>query len=158
VEIRAIRGGEKAMPLKLEIVTQERRVYSAEDVEMVTAPGGEGEMGILPSHAPLITSLQEGVMRVKRQGGQEEVLAIHGGFMEVLPDQVTVLADSAERAEEIDVARAQEARRRAEELMKQHREDKVDYVRAEAALRRSFVRLKIAQSRRQRAVPTPRSD
>jgi len=146
-----------AMPLKLEIVTQERRVYSADDVEMVVAPGSEGEMGILPRHAPLITSLQEGVMRVKRAAGREEVLAIHGGFMEVLPDQVTVLADAAERAEEIDLARAEEARQRAEELMKQRREDKVDYVRAETALRRSLVRLKIAEGRRRRAMPTPRS-
>ncbi len=146
------------MPLKLEIVTQERRVYSADDVEMVVAPGSEGEMGILPRHAPLITSLQEGVMRVKRAAGREEVLAIHGGFMEVLPDQVTVLADAAERAEEIDLARAEEARQRAEELMKQRREDKVDYVRAETALRRSLVRLKIAEGRRRRAMPTPRSE
>ena len=146
------------MPLKLEIVTQERRVYSADDVEMVVAPGSEGEMGILPRHAPLITSLQEGVMRVKRAAGREEVLAIHGGFMEVLPDQVTVLADAAERAEEIDLARAAEARQRAEELMKQRREDKVDYVRAETALRRSLVRLKIAEGRRRRAMPTPRSE
>ena len=145
------------MPLKLEIVTQERRVYSADDVEMVVAPGSEGEMGILPRHAPLITSLQEGVMRVKRAAGREEVLAIHGGFMEVLPDQVTVLADAAERAEEIDLARAEEARQRAEELMKQRREDKVDYVRVETALRRSLVRLKIAEGRRRRAMPTPRS-
>jgi F-type H+-transporting ATPase subunit epsilon len=146
------------MPLKLEIVTQERRVYSADDVEMVVAPGSEGELGILPRHAPLITSLQEGVMRVKRAAGREEVLAIHGGFMEVLPDQVTVLADAAERAEEIDLARAEEARQRAEELMKQRREDKVDYVRAETALRRSLVRLKIAEGRRRRAMPTPRSE
>jgi F-type H+-transporting ATPase subunit epsilon len=146
-----------AMPLKLEIVTQERRVYSADDVEMVVAPGTEGEMGILPRHAPLITSLQEGAMRVKRQGGVEEVLAIHGGFMEVLPDRVTVLADSAERAEEIDIARAQEARQRAQELMQQARADKVDYARAEASLRRSLVRLKIVD-RRRRATPTPRSE
>jgi F-type H+-transporting ATPase subunit epsilon len=146
------------VPLKLEIVTQERRVYSADDVEMVVAPGSEGELGILPSHAPLVTSLQEGVMRVKRAEGREEVLAIHGGFMEVLPDHVTVLADAAERAEEIDLARAEEARQRAEELMKQRREDKVDYVRAEAMLRRSLVRLKAAQGRRRRAMPTPRSE
>jgi F-type H+-transporting ATPase subunit epsilon len=146
------------MPLKLEIVTQERRVYSADDVEMVVAPGTEGEMGILPRHAPLITSLQEGAMRVKRQGGVEEVLAIHGGFMEVLPDRVTVLADSAERAEEIDIARAQEARQRAQELMQQARADKVDYARAEASLRRSLVRLKIVEGRRRRATPTPRSE
>ena len=146
------------MPLKLEIVTQERRVYLADDVEMVIAPGSEGELGILPRHAPLITSLEEGVMRVKRAGGREEVLAIHGGFMEVLPDQVTVLADAAERAEEIDLARAEEARQRAEELMKQRREDKVDYAHAGTALRRSLVRLRAAEGRRRRATPTPRSE
>jgi len=146
------------VPLKLEIVTQERRVYLADDVEMVIAPGSEGEMGILPRHAPLITSLEEGVMRVKRAAGREEVLAIHGGFMEVLPDHVTVLADAAERAEEIDLARAEEARQRAEELMKQRREDKVDYARAEAVLRRSLVRLKAAERLRRRATPTPRSE
>ena len=152
------------MPLKLEIVTQERRVYSAEDVEMVVAPGVEGEMGILPHHAPLITSLKEGVMKVKRAaggqdvlGGQdalggEQLLAVHGGFMEVLPDKVTVLADAAERADEIDIARAEEARKQAEELMQQRREDKVDYVRAEAALRRSLLRIKIAETRRGRSV------
>jgi F-type H+-transporting ATPase subunit epsilon len=143
------------MPLKLEIVTQERRVYSADDVEMVIAPGAEGELGILPHHAPLITALQEGMMRVKRASGEEEVLAIHGGFMEVLPDHVTVLADTAERAEEIDLARAQEARQRAEELMQQHRDDKIDYARAETALRRSLVRLKTATRQRRRGVPTP---
>jgi len=146
------------VPLKLEIVTQERRVYSADDVEMVIAPGVEGEMGILPRHAPLITSLQEGVMRVRHRSGREEVLAIHGGFMQVLPDQVMVLADAAERAEEIDIARAQEARQRAEELMKQRREDKMDYIRAEAALRRSLIRLKVAEGRKRRAMPTPRSE
>ena len=145
------------MPLKLEIVTQERRVYSADDVEMVVAPGTEGEMGILPHHAPLITALQEGMMRVKRAGGDEEVLAIHGGFMEVLPDKVTVLADTAERAEEIDVARAEAARQRAEELMQQHREDKTDYARAEAALRRSSLRVKVASRRRKRGLPAPPS-
>jgi F-type H+-transporting ATPase subunit epsilon len=145
------------MPLKLEIVTQERRVYSADDVEMVIAPGAEGELGILPHHAPLITALQEGMMRVKRASGEEEVLAIHGGFMEVLPDHVTVLADTAERAEEIDLARAEEARQRAEELMKQHRDDKIDYARAEAAMRRSAVRLKVATKRRQRGLPIPPS-
>lgn len=143
------------MPLKLEIVTQERRVYSADDVEMVVAPGAEGEMGILPHHAPLITALQEGIMRVKRASGDEEVLAIHGGFMEVLPDQVTVLADTAERAEEIDLARAEAARQRAEELMRQHHEDKTDYARAEAALRRSSLRLKVASRRRKRGLSAP---
>ena len=146
------------MPLKLEIVTQERRVYSADDVDMVIAPGSEGEMGILPRHAPLITSLKEGMMRVKRHSGQEDILAIHGGFMEVLPNQVTVLADVAERADEIDIARAEEARQRAQELMRQRREDKIDYIRAEAALRRSLIRIKVAEGRKRRAMPTPRTE
>ena len=145
------------MPLKLEIVTQERRVYSADDVEMVIAPGAEGELGILPHHAPLITSLQEGVMRVKHTAADEELVAIHGGFMEVLPDKVTVLADAAERAEEIDIARAEESRRRAEQTMQQHRDNKLDYERADAALRRSLVRLKIAGGRRRRELPTQKS-
>ena len=142
------------MPLKLEIVTQERRVYSADDVEMVIAPGTEGEMGVLPHHAPLMTSLEEGVMRVKHTTGGEELVAIHGGFMEVLPDKVTVLADAAEHAEEIDVARAEESRRRAEETMKQHRDNKLDYEHADAALRRSLVRLKVGGGRRRRELPT----
>jgi F-type H+-transporting ATPase subunit epsilon len=78
--------------------------------------------------------------------------------MEVLPDKVTVLADAAERAEEIDIARAEESRQRAQELMQQHRDNKIDYERADAALRRSLVRLKIAEGRKRRAMPTPRSD
>jgi len=146
------------VPLKLEIVTQERRVYSADDVEMVIAPGAEGEMGVLPHHAPLMTALEEGVMRVKHTTGGEELVAIHGGFMEVLPDKVTVLADAAERADEIDMARAEESRRRAEETMKQHRDNKLDYERADAALRRSLIRLKIAGGRRRRELPTPKSE
>ena len=146
------------MPLKLEIVTQERRVYSADDVEMVIAPGAEGEMGVLPHHAPLMTALEEGVMRVKHTTGGEELVAIHGGFMEVLPDKVTVLADAAERADEIDMARAEESRRRAEETMKQHRDNKLDYERADAALRRSLIRLKIAGGRWRRELPTPKSE
>jgi F-type H+-transporting ATPase subunit epsilon len=143
------------MPLRLDIVTVERLLYS-EDVDMVIAPGIEGQLGILPHHAPLLTGLTYGELRVKR-GGEEESFAIGGGFMEVLPDRVTVLADAAERAEEIDIARAEEARRRAEELMKQRREDKLEYARAEVALRRSLIRLKIAGGRRQRGLPTPKS-
>jgi F-type H+-transporting ATPase subunit epsilon len=149
-----VESPEEAVPLKLEIVTQERRVYSADDVEMVIAPGTEGEMGVLPHHAPLMTSLEVGVMRVKHTSGGEELVAIHGGFMEVLPDKVTVLADAAEHAEEIDVARAEESRRRAEETMKQHRDNKLDYEHADAALRRSLVRLKVGGGRRRRELPT----
>jgi F-type H+-transporting ATPase subunit epsilon len=136
------------MPLKLDIVTVERLVYS-EDVDIIIAPGIEGEMGILPRHAPLLTALTYGELRVKR-GDDEESFAIGGGFMEVQPDQVTVLADTAERAGEIDLERAEAARRRAEERLKVAADEKVDFARAEAALRRSLIRIKVAETRRRR--------
>ncbi len=138
------------MPTHLEIVTMERRVYS-EDVDMVIAPGSEGELGILPNHTPLLTHLREGVLRVRR-GGQEEAFAIGGGIMEVLPDKVIVMADAAEHSDEIDVARAEQARERADALIKE-RPAGVDLDAALAALRRSQVRLKVAQHRRRPGVP-----
>ena len=134
------------MPLTLNIVTIEGLVYS-EDVDMVIAPGTEGEMGILPRHAPLLTALTYGELRVKR-GEEEESFAVSGGFMEVQPNRVTVLADTAERAEEIDVERAEAARRRAEERLRHRARDNIDFARADAALRRSMVRLKMAEARR----------
>lgn len=136
------------MPLRLDIVTQERLAYSGE-VDMVIAPGIDGVLGILPHHAPLITALVPGELRVKR-GAEEEIFAIGGGFMEVLPDRVTVLADSAERAEEIDIERALAARRRAEARLQGRTQEQVDFARAEAALHRAIVRLKVAESRRHR--------
>ena len=98
--------------LHLEIVTIERKVFD-DHVDMVIAPGNEGVMGILPRHTPLITGLSYGELQIKRQGEEDEFFAIGGGFMEVQPDHVIVLADAAEYAEEIDVARAEEARHRA---------------------------------------------
>ena len=136
--------------IRLDIVTAERVVYS-EDVDVVIAPGIEGELGILPHHAPLMTTLQAGELRV-RKGGEELSLAISGGFLEVRPDRVIVLADAAERAGEIDIARAEEAKRRAEEQLS-HRAPGVDTAQAEAALRRSLTRLKIAERRRKRQRP-----
>jgi F-type H+-transporting ATPase subunit epsilon len=136
------------MPLRLDIVTAERLVYS-EDVDMVIAPGIEGELGILPRHAPLLTALTYGELRARR-GGEEESFAIGGGFMEVQPNQVTVLADTAERAEEIDLERAEAARRRAEERVRDRAQEDVDFARAEAALRRSVTRIKVAEARRRR--------
>ena len=136
------------MPLKLDIVTVERLVYSQE-VDMVIAPGVDGELGILPRHAPLLTALTYGELRAKR-GSEEESFAIGGGFMEVQPDHVTVLADAAEYAEEIDLERAESARRRAEERLQAMVDDNIDYAKAEAALRRSIVRIKVAQARRRR--------
>ena len=135
------------MPLQLDIVTIERQVFS-DQVDMVIAPGVEGELGILPQHASLITALSEGELRVK-QGPEEHSFAIGGGYLEVLKDQVTVLADTAEQAEEIDIARAQEARARAERLLEQGPTDPIDRSAIEGALRRSRVRLKVAR-RRQR--------
>ncbi len=131
--------------LKLEIVTAERVVYS-DDVDMVIAPGIMGELGILPRHAPLLTALQPGELRV-RKDGDEVGMAITGGFMEVFQNKLTILADAAERAEEIDAERAQEAVKRAEEKLKSSASD-VDLTRALSALRRSRIRLKVSERRR----------
>ena len=129
--------------LKIDVVTAERVVYSAE-VDAVIAPGMEGQLGILPHHAPLMTTLQSGEL-VIRKGGQEESLAISGGFLEVRPDHVIVLADQAERAEEIDVARAEAARKRAEARLKEGRATGTDAATAEMALRRALARLSVAE-------------
>jgi F-type H+-transporting ATPase subunit epsilon len=135
-------------PIRLDIVTAEQSVYS-EDVDMVIAPGVQGQLGILPHHAPLMTMLEPGEL-VVRKGSEEFYLAVSGGFLEVRPDRVIVLADSAERAEEIDIARAEEAKRRAEKRLEERYVPEVDAARAEAALRRSLIRLKIAERRRRR--------
>ena len=130
------------MTIKVDVVTAERLVYS-DDVDIVNAPGVEGEMGILPHHAQLMTELQPGEIRI-RKGQQEFSLVVTGGFLEITPDHITILADAAERVEEIDIARAEAARKRAEERITKHTSD-VDLARAEAALRRSITRLKIAE-------------
>ncbi|MFQ6001669.1 MAG: F0F1 ATP synthase subunit epsilon [Anaerolineae bacterium] len=131
--------------MKVEIVTAERMIYSGE-ADMVIAPGIEGVLGILPRHAPLLTALQVGELRVKNDG-EEITMAIGGGFMEVSPDKVIILADTAERAEEIDIARAEAARERAERLLRE-KPDGVDLAGIEGALRRSRIRLKVARRRR----------
>jgi F-type H+-transporting ATPase subunit epsilon len=132
----------------LDIVTAERMVYY-DNVDMVIAPGFEGQLGILPHHTPLMTTLLPGELRVKK-GDEEVSLAISGGFLEVRPDRVVVLADAAERAEEIDVERAEEARKRARERLSQELEPGIDGARVEAALRRSLARLKVAETARRR--------
>jgi F-type H+-transporting ATPase subunit epsilon len=134
--------------IKLDIVTAERVVYSG-DVDMVIAPGVEGQLGILPHHAPLMTMLQAGEL-VARKGGQDEIMAISGGFLEVRPDRVIVLADAAERAEEIDMARAEAARKRAEESLRDRKAIGLDEATAEAALRRAIARLSVAEKIQQR--------
>ena len=133
--------------IKLDVVTAERVVYS-DDVDVVIAPGIEGQLGILPHHAPLMTTLQPGEL-VARKGGEEYFLAICGGFLEVRPDRIIILADAAERVEEIDVARAEEAKRRAEERLRE-RTSELDTTRAEAALRRALLRLEVVGRRRRK--------
>jgi len=135
--------------IKLDIVTAERSVYS-DEVDIVIAPGIDGELGILPRHTPLMTMLQPGEL-IAHKGNEEYSLAISGGFLEVRPDRVIVLADSAERAEEIDIARAEEAKKRAEKLMSEKYAPGVDAGSVEAALRRSMVRIKVAERRKKKA-------
>jgi F-type H+-transporting ATPase subunit epsilon len=132
---------------RLEVVTAERMVFS-DDVNMIVAWGAEGQLGILPHHAPLMTMLRPGDLLI-RKGNEEEYLAISGGFLEVHPDKVLILADACERAEEIDVSRAEAAKRRAEDMLKA-RPPEVDAAAAEAALRRSLARLKVAERKRRR--------
>ena len=142
--------------IRCEVITAERAVFSG-DVDMVVAPGLQGQLGILPDHAPLITALTYGELVLHRHGQENEYIAIGGGFMEVGAHRVIILADSAERAEEIDEARAEAARRRAEQLMALQKHEVEDIARAEAALRRSAVRLKVARrkGRRPGQIPGP---
>jgi F-type H+-transporting ATPase subunit epsilon len=132
---------------KLEIVTAEKMVYS-DDISALIAWGVEGQLGILPHHAPLMTMLQPGDLLI-RKDKEEEFFAISGGFLEVRPDKVIILADACERADEIDLARAEEAKKRAQETMKTAPLS-ADAAVAEAALRRSIARLKAAERRKRR--------
>ncbi|MBM7853729.1 F-type H+-transporting ATPase subunit epsilon [Desulfohalotomaculum tongense] len=126
---------------RLDIVTPERVVCS-EEVEFVVAPGVEGELGFLPEHAPLVSALKTGVLRVQQDGKTYKV-AISGGFVEVKNSRVIVLADTAEREDQIDVERAEAAKKRAEERLAKGGEG-IDQARAEAALQRAIARLKAA--------------
>jgi F-type H+-transporting ATPase subunit epsilon len=128
------------MSIRCEIVSQDRQVFAG-DADMVIVPGVQGEMGILPNHAPLLSNLKLGILRVRYQG-QEQVFTIAGGVIEVQPDLITVMADVAENVLEIDVSRAEAAKRRAEELLKQGPPPDTDaYLKIESALRRSTLRL-----------------
>jgi F-type H+-transporting ATPase subunit epsilon len=136
--------------LKLEIVTAERAVY-ADEVNVIIAPGIIGQLAILPNHAPLMTMLEPGELCV-RKNGEETYIAISGGYLEVLQNKVVILADAAERSEEIDIARAEAAKQRAQEQLRQHAPG-VDLISAEAHLRRSLARLKVAERRRRGREP-----
>ena len=139
--------------LQVELVTAEGRLVSRE-ADFVIAPGVEGDLGVLPRHIPLLTPLRAGEVTV-RNDGNDEYLFVAGGFLEVLPDKVLILADAAERAEDIDEARAEEARRRAEQLLEEKVEG-ADTAAAAAALERAVMRLKVAELRRRhRRQPPP---
>jgi F-type H+-transporting ATPase subunit epsilon len=145
------------MPIQCEVVSQDRALFSG-PVDMVIAPGSQGEMGILPHHAPLLTSLGNGYLRV-RHGGQEDVFVISGGVMEVRPTVVTVLADVGENVQEIDTARAEAARARAEALLRKGPpRDSDEHLAIEAALRRSTLRLEAVRRFRRGAPRPPRGD
>jgi F-type H+-transporting ATPase subunit epsilon len=131
------------MPLHLEIVTPERRAFEG-DVDEVIVPGSEGEMGILPHHAPLISLLGQGVLRLK-QGTEEQEFAIFGGFVQVRPDRVVVLAETADLASEIDLERAERARREAALVLEGGFVEPADLASARAALQRALVRIRLAE-------------
>jgi len=134
------------MPLLLEIVTPERLAYS-DTVDAVNLPGIEGELGVLPHHAPLVSMLGVGELRI-RKGGAEESFAIVGGFLQVRPDKVVVMAETADMASEIDLEKAQQARREAEQALEGGaRADAVDLSAARAALQQALLRIRVAERR-----------
>jgi F-type H+-transporting ATPase subunit epsilon len=147
------------MPIQCEIVTQDKMLFEG-PVDIVVAPGTEGEMGILPHHSPLLTTLNYGILRVRFQG-EEQAFTIAGGVLEVRPEIVTVLADVGENVQQIDEARALEAKQRAERMLAEGPPPETDeYLRIQAALRRSTLRLDaIRRYRKQASRPGhPRRD
>jgi F-type H+-transporting ATPase subunit epsilon len=132
------------MPVRCEIVSQDRTVFEG-DVDIIVLPGMDGEMGILPNHAPLLSTIRLGVIKV-RYAGVEEAFTITGGLVEVQPQIVTILADAAENVEEIDIARAEEARQHAQKRLEEGLPRGTEaYLAAEAALRRSSLRVEAAR-------------
>jgi len=133
------------MPLLLEIVTPERLAYS-DTVDAVNLPGIEGELGVLPHHAPLVSMLGVGELRI-RKGGAEESFAIVGGFLQVRPDKVVVMAETADMASEIDLEKAQQARREAEQALESGYHEGADLAAARAALQQALLRIRVAERR-----------
>jgi F-type H+-transporting ATPase subunit epsilon len=145
------------MTIRCEIVSQDRAVFQG-DVDIVVLPGTDGEFGVLPHHAPVLTTLKYGVIKV-RHGDKEDLFTVAGGVVEVQPDIVTVLADAAENVQEIDVARAESARKRAEEALAKSTPMEGDaYFAMEAALRRSNLRLDVARRYRKGSSPLSHSE
>ena len=141
------------MPMMLEIITAERQVFS-DEVDMVVAPGIDGQLGILPRHAPLMTMLKPGALTVRKAGEEDMYVAVSGGFMEVLGNRVSILADACERSDEIDEERAQQAVQRAQERLANRSED-MELERAMASLKRAQVRVALVRRRRPRGGQPP---
>ena len=139
--------------LNFEITTPERVVFS-EEIDEVVLPTPQGEVGILPNHIPLVSLLSAGELRIKK-GGETTYMAVSGGFIEVRPDKVVVLADTAEHAEDIDEERAEEARKRAQELSQEKRTDAKEFAALSAKIEKEFARLKVARKRRRRRPEAP---
>jgi len=133
------------MPLQLEIVTPEKLAFEGQ-VDSVVLPGSEGEIGVLPHHAPLVSTLGAGELRL-RTGSQEESFAIVGGFLQVLPDRVVVMAETADMASEIDLEKAQEARRNAEQALESGIVEGADLAAARASLQAALIRIRVAERR-----------
>src|ERR671922_2843216 len=133
------------MPLQLDIVTPERLAYS-DEVDAVTLPGSEGELGVLPHHAPLVSTLGVGEL-VIRKGGAEEAFAIVGGFLQVRPDKVVVMAEEADMASDIDLEKAQRARQEAERALESGYHEGADLSVARAALQQALLRIRVAERR-----------
>lgn len=145
------------MTIRCEIVSQDRTVFAG-DVDIVVLPGAGGEMGILPKHAPVLTTLKYGVVKI-RKNGKEDLFTVAGGVAEVQPDIVTILADAAENINEIDVARAEAARTRAEEILARGVPADTDaYLAMEAALRKSNLRLDAVNRYRKGGTRVPTSE
>ena len=132
--------------LKVSVVTPNGPVFES-DAEMISVRAQSGELGILPGHIPMVAPLQIGALRVKT-AGKTELVAISGGFVEVRPDTVTVLAQSAEHSSDIDVTRALKAKERAEARLGEHKQDEIDFKRAELALKRAINRLSVTEIRK----------
>src|SRR3977135_2279064 len=142
------------MPILLEIVTPERLAYS-DEVDSVQIPGSEGELGILPPHAPLVATLGVGELTI-RKGGSEESFAVVGGFVQVRPDKVVVMAETADMASEIDLERAEQARREAERALETGFHEGADLAAARAALQQALLRIRVAERRHREGRPRTR--
>ncbi|MFB5662733.1 F0F1 ATP synthase subunit epsilon [Alteribacillus sp. HJP-4] len=132
--------------INVNVVTPDGTVYEG-DVNMVSVRAQSGELGILPGHIPMVAPLAVGTVRLKHDSSRE-LVSVSGGFIEVRPDKVTILAESAEQPSEIDVDRALEAKKRAEERLNRAKQEDIDFKRAELALRRANTRLEVADNKR----------